>query len=41
MDYLEGHVVTNELPAGLESEEARRRLGLDLVDALVEIHAAM
>ena len=39
MDYLEGHVVTNELPAGLESEEARRRLGLDLVDALVEIHA--
>jgi aminoglycoside phosphotransferase (APT) family kinase protein len=40
MDYLEGHVVTDTLPAGLESEEARRRLGLDLVDALVEIHAA-
>ena len=40
MDYLEGHVVTDELPAGLESEEARRRLGLDMVDALVEIHAA-
>jgi aminoglycoside phosphotransferase (APT) family kinase protein len=40
MDYLEGHVVTNELPAGLESEQARRRLGLDLVDALVEIHSA-
>jgi aminoglycoside phosphotransferase (APT) family kinase protein len=40
MDYLEGHVVTNELPAGLESEEARRRLGLDLVDSLVEIHSA-
>jgi aminoglycoside phosphotransferase (APT) family kinase protein len=39
MDFLEGHVVTDELPAGLEGEDARRRLGLDLVDALVEIHA--
>jgi len=39
MDYLDGHVVTTELPAGLESDDARRRLGLDLVDALVEIHA--
>jgi aminoglycoside phosphotransferase (APT) family kinase protein len=38
-DYIEGHVVTTALPPGLESEEARRRLGLDLVDALVEIHA--
>jgi aminoglycoside phosphotransferase (APT) family kinase protein len=28
------------LPAGLESEAARRRLGWDLVDTLVEIHAA-
>ena len=40
MTYLEGHVPTDELPRGLESEEARRRLGDDLVDALVEIHAA-
>ena len=39
MDFLEGSVVTETLPAGLESEDARRRLGLDLVDALVEIHA--
>ncbi len=39
MDFLEGHVVTDTLPAGLEDESARRRLGLDLVDALVEIHA--
>ncbi len=39
MDYLEGYVVTGELPPGLETEEARRVLGLDLVDALVEIHA--
>jgi aminoglycoside phosphotransferase (APT) family kinase protein len=40
MRYLDGHVITTELPDGLESEEARRRLGFDLVDALVEIHAA-
>ena len=39
MDFLDGHVVTDTLPAGLESDDARRRLGLDLVDALVEIHA--
>jgi aminoglycoside phosphotransferase (APT) family kinase protein len=39
MDYIEGHVVTRTLPPGLEAEGARRRLGLDLVDALVEIHA--
>jgi aminoglycoside phosphotransferase (APT) family kinase protein len=38
-DYVDGHVVTQELPPGLETGEARRRLGLDLVDALVEIHA--
>jgi aminoglycoside phosphotransferase (APT) family kinase protein len=40
MDELEGAVPTEELPPGLESEPARRRLGMDLVDALVEIHAA-
>jgi aminoglycoside phosphotransferase (APT) family kinase protein len=40
MTYLEGHVVTEELPAGLEDEAARRRLADDLVDSLVEIHAA-
>jgi aminoglycoside phosphotransferase (APT) family kinase protein len=40
MTYLEGSVPTDELPAGLESEVARRRLGDDLVDTLVEIHHA-
>jgi aminoglycoside phosphotransferase (APT) family kinase protein len=40
MTYLEGHVPTDELPRGLEDEPARRRLGDDLVDTLVEIHAA-
>jgi aminoglycoside phosphotransferase (APT) family kinase protein len=40
MRYLDGHVITGTLPTGLEGESARRRLGLDLVDTLVEIHAA-
>jgi aminoglycoside phosphotransferase (APT) family kinase protein len=40
MRYLDGHVITAELPPGLETEDARRALGLDLVDTLVEIHAA-
>src|SRR5207244_4269247 len=39
MGFLDGSVVSNELPAGLD-EAARRRLGEDLVDALVEIHSA-
>ena len=40
MRYLDGHVITQELPPGLEPEEARHALGMDLVDTLVEIHAA-
>jgi aminoglycoside phosphotransferase (APT) family kinase protein len=40
MAYLEGHVVTDELPPGLESEAPRGRLADDLVEALVEIHSA-
>jgi aminoglycoside phosphotransferase (APT) family kinase protein len=40
MDYLDGHVPTDELPPGLEAETARRALGDELVDVLVEIHAA-
>jgi aminoglycoside phosphotransferase (APT) family kinase protein len=40
MTYLDGRVPTDELPPGLEDEPARRRLGDDLVDVLVEIHAA-
>ncbi len=40
MRFLDGHVVTQVLPPGLESPEARRRLGQDLVDTLAEIHAA-
>ena len=40
MAYLDGYVVTDELPPNLASPEARRRLGEELVDSLVEIHAA-
>ena len=40
MRFLEGHVITGALPVGLEAEASRRRLGEELVDALVEIHAA-
>jgi aminoglycoside phosphotransferase (APT) family kinase protein len=40
MEELEGVVPTEELPPGLESEPSRRALGDDLLDALVEIHAA-
>ena len=40
MEELEGVVPTSELPADLESEASRRALGDDLVDTLVEIHAA-
>jgi aminoglycoside phosphotransferase (APT) family kinase protein len=40
MNHVDGFVPTEELPPGLESESARRALGDDLVDALVEIHAA-
>ena len=40
MRYLDGHVITDELPPGLETPTTRRALGFDLVDTLVEIHAA-
>jgi aminoglycoside phosphotransferase (APT) family kinase protein len=40
MRYLDGHVITQTLPPGLESTDARRRLADDLVDTLVEIHSA-
>jgi aminoglycoside phosphotransferase (APT) family kinase protein len=40
MRYLDGYVVSTELPPGLEEPAARRGLGEELVDALVAIHAA-
>ena len=40
MRFLEGHVISDALPPGLDQPAPRRALGLDLVDTLVEIHAA-
>jgi aminoglycoside phosphotransferase (APT) family kinase protein len=40
MEYVEGTVVTSEIPPALDSPAERRRMGLDLVDALTEVHAA-
>jgi aminoglycoside phosphotransferase (APT) family kinase protein len=40
MAYIDGHVVTDDLVPGLESESARGRLAADLVESLVEIHRA-
>jgi aminoglycoside phosphotransferase (APT) family kinase protein len=40
MSHLDGSVLTDELVPGLEGEAARRRLAVDLLDTLVEIHAA-
>jgi aminoglycoside phosphotransferase (APT) family kinase protein len=39
MAKVEGHVVTAEVPPELDTIEDRRRMGEELVDALVEIHA--
>jgi aminoglycoside phosphotransferase (APT) family kinase protein len=39
MEYIEGSVITSEIPEPLDSPEERRRMGLDLVDALAEIHS--
>jgi aminoglycoside phosphotransferase (APT) family kinase protein len=38
MRFIDGHVVTTDLPDGLEGERARFALGLELVDTLAEIH---
>jgi aminoglycoside phosphotransferase (APT) family kinase protein len=39
MEKVEGHVVTTEVPPELDSIEDRRRMGEELIDSLVEIHA--
>jgi aminoglycoside phosphotransferase (APT) family kinase protein len=40
MPFLEGHVITTEMPALLDDPENRRLAAFELVDALVEMHAA-
>jgi aminoglycoside phosphotransferase (APT) family kinase protein len=39
MEQVEGHVVTSAVPAELDSVAQRRRIGAELIDALVEVHA--
>ena len=40
MEKVEGDVITSAIPAALDSEAERARIGSELVAALVEIHAA-
>jgi aminoglycoside phosphotransferase (APT) family kinase protein len=39
MERVSGDVLTSELPPALDDERSRARIGAELVDALVEIHA--
>ena len=39
MERVEGHVITSSVPSVLDSPDDRRRIGEELVDALVEVHA--
>jgi aminoglycoside phosphotransferase (APT) family kinase protein len=39
MERVQGHVITTAVPPELDSVEDRRRMGDELVDALVEVHA--
>jgi aminoglycoside phosphotransferase (APT) family kinase protein len=39
METVEGEVITSALPSALDAVEDRRRIGEELVDALVEVHA--
>jgi len=39
MEKVDGHVVTDEVPPALDTLADRRRIGEELVDALVEVHA--
>jgi aminoglycoside phosphotransferase (APT) family kinase protein len=39
MPFLDGHVITIDMPDELDDAEQRRRVALELVDGLVEVHA--
>jgi aminoglycoside phosphotransferase (APT) family kinase protein len=39
MEYVEGTVITSEIPEPLDNPAERRRIADELVDALVEVHA--
>ena len=38
MEYIEGVVVTSQMPPALDTPEEKRRAGEELVDALAEVH---
>ena len=38
MEELHGSVITTEIPPAIDTPEARRRIGEELVDGLVEVH---
>jgi aminoglycoside phosphotransferase (APT) family kinase protein len=38
MEFCVGSVITNEIPAVLDTPEEHRRMGLSLVEALAEVH---
>jgi aminoglycoside phosphotransferase (APT) family kinase protein len=39
MERIDGDVITSEVPAALDDDAGRRRIGEELIDALVEVHA--
>jgi aminoglycoside phosphotransferase (APT) family kinase protein len=39
MPFIEGHILAGDLPAALAAEGGPRRIGEDLVDRLVDLHA--
>src|SRR5206468_11718172 len=39
MELVEGRVITSEVPPELDTPAERRRIGEELIDALVEVHA--
>jgi len=39
MELVEGDAITSQVPAALDSEQERRRIGEELVDGLVAVHA--
>jgi aminoglycoside phosphotransferase (APT) family kinase protein len=39
MEYVEGTVITADIPPALDNPVERRRIGFDLVDTLAEVHA--
>lgn len=39
MDYIDGHVVTTELPSALDTPQQRRQIAYELIASLTEVHA--